>query len=49
LAAKVQARALERFYCDLTFDPSGDFVPTEAGWSDEKWRRIVTAGNIKPE
>jgi hypothetical protein len=36
LAAKVQARALERFYCDLTFDPSGDFVPTEAGWSDRE-------------
>jgi L-alanine-DL-glutamate epimerase-like enolase superfamily enzyme len=32
LAAKIQASALERFYCDLAFDPCGGFVPIEAGF-----------------
>lgn len=31
LAAKVRASALERFYCDLAFDPCGRFVPIVDG------------------
>ncbi|RAI42630.1 mandelate racemase/muconate lactonizing enzyme family protein [Rhodoplanes roseus] len=31
LAAKTRESALERFYCDLAFDPCGEFVPIEAG------------------
>jgi L-alanine-DL-glutamate epimerase-like enolase superfamily enzyme len=34
LAAKVQTCALERFYCDLAFDPCGGFVPIERGFLD---------------
>jgi L-alanine-DL-glutamate epimerase-like enolase superfamily enzyme len=32
LAAKAKVSALERFYCDLAFDPCGGFVPIEAGF-----------------
>ncbi|MBR1224017.1 MULTISPECIES: mandelate racemase/muconate lactonizing enzyme family protein [unclassified Bradyrhizobium] len=32
LAAKAKASALERFYCDLAFDPCGGIVPIEAGF-----------------
>ncbi|MDC7784448.1 mandelate racemase/muconate lactonizing enzyme family protein [Rhodoplanes sp. TEM] len=31
LAAKVRAVAIERFYCDLAFDPCGPFVPIVDG------------------
>ena len=34
LAAKRRASALERFYCDLAYDPCGPFVPIRQGWVD---------------
>jgi L-alanine-DL-glutamate epimerase-like enolase superfamily enzyme len=34
LAAKRRASALERFYCDLAYDPCGSFVPIREGWLD---------------
>lgn len=34
LAAKQRSSALERFYCDLAFDPCGQFVPIERGFVD---------------
>lgn len=34
LAAKLRASALERFYCDLAFDPCGNSVPITDGFVD---------------
>ena len=34
LAAKARASALERFYCDLAFDPCGGFAPIADGFID---------------
>jgi L-alanine-DL-glutamate epimerase-like enolase superfamily enzyme len=34
LAAKARASALERFYCDLAFDPCGSFAPIADGFID---------------
>jgi L-alanine-DL-glutamate epimerase-like enolase superfamily enzyme len=34
LAAKARASALERFYCDLAFDPCGSFAPIVDGFID---------------
>lgn len=34
LAAKKRASALERFYCDLAYDPCGDAVPIVDGYID---------------
>jgi L-alanine-DL-glutamate epimerase-like enolase superfamily enzyme len=34
LAAKARASALERFYCDLAFDPCGSFAPIADGFVD---------------
>jgi len=34
LAAKERASALERFYCDLAFDPCGGFAPITQGFID---------------
>ena len=34
LAAKERASALERFYCDLAFDPCGRFAPITGGFID---------------
>ena len=34
LAAKERASALERFYCDLAFDPCGSFAPIAEGFID---------------
>jgi L-alanine-DL-glutamate epimerase-like enolase superfamily enzyme len=34
LAAKRRESALERFYCDLAYDPCGAFAPVAQGWVD---------------